>query len=135
MLSDRRTFLKILGSLPLAWLVAACGGTQTVVTGPSLPRIGFLARSGSETELELLKNGLKDLGYVDSQNITLEARLVDPDRFQETAEQLIRLPVKVFIAANDAAAQAARAVTDRIPILFAESGDPVSAGFVQNLAR
>jgi putative ABC transport system substrate-binding protein len=136
MLSDRRAFFKISGSLSLAWLLAACdSGTQPIVTGPSLPRIGFLTATGSNTELDLLKNGLKDVGYVDGQTITLDARLVEPDQLQETAEQLMRLPVKVLIAADDAAARAARTASDRIPILFAESSDPVSAGFVQNLAR
>src|SRR5215207_10234134 len=135
MMTHRRLFYKTWGCLVLCWLLSGCGGTQTIVVEPSLPRVGFLAASGSEPELELLKNGLKDVGYVDGQNIQLEPRLVEPEALLDAAEQLTRLPVKVLIAADDVSARAARAATDRIPIVFAESADPVAAGFVQSLAR
>src|SRR5215207_1208079 len=108
MMTHRRLFYKTWGCLVLCWLLSGCGGTQTIVVEPSLPRVGFLAASGSEPELELLKNGLKDVGYVDGQNIQLEPRLVEPEALLDAAEQLTRLPVKVLIAADDVSARAAR---------------------------
>ena len=103
-------------------------------------RIGYL-RSGSMADAmkygEALRHGLRDLGYVEGQNLTIETRAADGqyERLASLAAELIRLPVDVIVAGGSVAIRAARQATSTIPIVMAVSTDPVGAGLVASLAR
>ena len=104
-----------------------------------VPRIGYLqigSRLGQESEAFL--QGLRDLGYVDGENIVIEYR-GDPqrreDRLPELAADLVRLKVDIIVALAPPAARAAKNVTQTIPIVMRSTEDPVQAGLVESLAR
>ena len=104
------------------------------------PRLGFL-RSGSADDAkrygEVLREGLRDLGYVDGQNITIIARAADQkyERLPQLATELVELNVDVIVAGGTPAIRAAKQVTRSIPIVMAVSTDPVRAGLVASLAQ
>ncbi len=105
-----------------------------------VPRIGFLSsRSPTETApyLGVFRQGLRELGYVEGQNIAIEYRFAEgrPERLPALAAELVRLKVDVMVTTASPAPQAAKQATSTIPIVFAASGDPVSEGLVASLAR
>ena len=93
----------------------------------------FLARRN----LDAFLGGLKDLGYVDGENIAIEYRSADGnfDRLPGLAAELVRLNVDVIVAGPTAAAVAAKNATSRIPIVVHNVGDPVGLGLVASLAH
>ena len=105
-----------------------------------VPRIGYL-RSGSTADAarygEALRQGLRDLGYIEGQNITIETRAADGhlERLPGLAAELLRLPVDVIVAGGTPAIRAAKQATSTVPIVIAVSTDPVGAGLVESLAR
>ena len=104
----------------------------------NVPRIGFLSPgNATSSPTETFRQGLRDLGYMDGQNLVVEYRWADGDiaRLSALAAELVRLRVDVLVAATNAAALAARQATSTIPIVFAASSDPVGTGLVANLAH
>jgi len=101
-----------------------------------VPRIGFLANVRSPGT-EAFQKGLRELGYVEGQNIIVEWRLAEGrfERLPEFAAELVRLKVDVIYAPADPYVEVARKATTTIPIVFAVVADPVGRGFVQSLAR
>ena len=105
-----------------------------------IPRIGYL-RGGSAADaagrVEALRQGLRNLGYIEGQNFTIESRTEENyDRLLELAAELVRLPVDVIVASSAPAIRAAKQATSTIPIVMAVGGpDPVGAGLVASLAR
>jgi putative ABC transport system substrate-binding protein len=103
-----------------------------------IPRIGIL-RIGSPPDpfVEAFKQGLRELGYVEGRNITIEYRWADGkrERLPKLAADLVSLNVDVIVASADAPAVAAKQATTVIPIVMPASGDPVEAGLVASLAR
>ena len=99
-------------------------------------RIGVLANIRSPS-LDAFQNGLRDLGYVDGQNVIVEWRLAEGrfDRLPELAAELVRLNVDVIVAPGPPYVNAARDATATIPIVFALVPDPVGNGLVQSLGR
>src|SRR5262249_14677798 len=99
-------------------------------------RIGYLG-AGSGRLHEAFRQGLRDLGYVEGQHITIEERGADNqlDRLPVLAAELVRLPVDVMVTGGGNAARAAQHATRTIPIVMAASGDPVGTGLVASLAR
>jgi putative tryptophan/tyrosine transport system substrate-binding protein len=84
---------------------------------------------------EVLREGLRDLGYVEGRNLVIEYRSGDHRaRLAELAAELVRLNVEVIVTPG-AAAEAAKRATETVPIVFSFSGDPIQAGFVKSLAR
>jgi len=108
----------------------------------SLPRIGFLA-PGSLSEpriarfFQAFRQGLRELGYVEGQNIAIESRWAEEqyDRLPGLAAELVRLKVNVIVAGGGPGIQAAKQATETIPIVMVGTADPVAAGFVASLAR
>lgn len=103
-----------------------------------MPRIGYLTLRASPDELnEAFLQGLRDLGYIEGQNITIEYRWAagKVDRLPALAEELVRLRVDVIVAQATPVVQAAKNATRTIPIVMAGAADPVGTGFVASLAR
>ena len=103
-----------------------------------IPIVGYLALAAGPDDplVTAWRQALRELGYVDGQNIRLEFQTAQghPDRLPSLAEELVKLNVDVIFAANGLAAQALRRATSTIPIVIALV-DPVAAGLVTNLAH
>jgi putative ABC transport system substrate-binding protein len=132
---DRRAFLSgaTLGLL-VAPLVA-----EAQQTGKA-PRIGVLAaysREASAFLWESFRHGLTEEGWEDGRNIIIESRFAEGkfDKLHALAEELVHLKVDMIVAVNSPGTRAAMAVTNSIPIVMVEVGDPVATGFVKSLAR
>jgi putative ABC transport system substrate-binding protein len=107
---------------------------------PKTPRIGYLSPLSAAADAmhtEAFRQGLRDLGYIEGQNVVLETRYADgnPDGLPGLAAELVRLNVDVIVASPTEAVRAAQKATQTIPIVMAFSGDPVGSGFVAGLAR
>ena len=131
---ERRGF--IVGTLGL---LAAPIAAETQPAG-KVHRIGFLG-SGSATgdprAREAFRDGLRELGWVEGQNLLIEYRFADgkPERLPALAAELVALKVDVIVAPNTPAALAAKQATRTLPIVFIGAGDPVTSGLVTSLAR
>ena len=138
---SRREILR--GSLALAGLglLAGCGIPFGPSAQPTRPRrIGILSPSGGTAQarnLEAFGQGLRELGYVEGRDVTLEVRSAEgrEERLPELAAELVRLDVDLILTAANGTRAAGQA-TSTIPIVFATAGpDPVAEGFVASLAR
>src|SRR5215510_10440074 len=98
-----------------------------------VPRIGVLwERSPTDPSIAAFRQGLRELGYTEGQSIVIEDRYAHGvvDQFPTLAAELIDLNVDVLVVAGTVAAQAAKARTSTVPIVFTVPGDPVGAGLV-----
>src|SRR5438093_8277535 len=105
-----------------------------------VPRIGFLTSQSLSTlsdRIEALRQGLRELGYVEGKNIVIEWRYAEgkPDRLPVLAAELVRLKVDVIVTAGPASTRPAKEATSTIPIVMGFDNDPVGNGFVASLAR
>ncbi len=132
---SRRAFLTSLaGGLLLA------SRSADAQKAKSLHRIGWLSSASAAnglTNLEALRTGLRELGYIEGQTITIEARWADErvERLPQLAAELVRLPVHVLCTAGGPASGAAKQATSTIPIVFASVAFPDQAGLVASYAR
>ena len=114
--------------------------TQAQPAG-QMPRVGVLVPGVPPGEpggwLDRFRQGLRDLGYVEGQTITLEVRWDEHhrERWPDLAAALVRLRVDLIVTGTTAAAQAAKHATRTIPIVMAVSADPVGDGLIASLAR
>jgi len=125
----------LVGALALLFLAAPLAGEAQRV-----PRVGILwvsARAMLGDRHEAFQQGLRDLGWVDGQNIAIEARFADgkADRLQELAIDLATRQVDIIVAPSAEIVKAVRQVTTAIPIVMANVADPVRLGFISSLAR
>jgi putative tryptophan/tyrosine transport system substrate-binding protein len=104
-----------------------------------IPRIGYLTLSVSSPSplQEAFRDGLRQLGYIEGQNIHIEYRYAagKVERLKELAAELVGLKPDVIVAANTQSIEASRRATKTIPIVFPVTFDPVASGFVASLAR
>jgi len=105
-----------------------------------ITKIGYLLPSNAAATahiLEAFRQGLRELGYVEGKNILLEVRYGEAraERISEMARELVGLKVDVIVTATDLAIATVKRETQTIPIVMANSTDPVATGFVASLAR
>ena len=120
--------------------VAAPLAAQAQPTPGKTARIGYLSfRSGPSYLDEAFRQGLRELGYFEGQNISVEYRWADfkPDRAATLAAELVRLNVNVIVSTGGGTvtALAVKKAVKTIPVVFTSGGDPVSAGLVASLDR
>ena len=123
-------------ALGLALVPFAAEAQQTAKAA----RIGYLSPTSAAADAlysEAFRQGLRALGYVEGQNIFIEARYADgrSERLSDFAAELVRLKVDVIVAAPTTAVRAVQRATRTIPIVMAFAGDPVGEGFAVGLAR
>jgi len=106
---------------------------------PKVPRIGFLASfgAGPDPRSEALREGLRELGYVEGKNIVIEYRHAagSSNLLAEFAAEFVRLKVDVIVTGSTVAVRAANKLTKTIPVVMTGTGDPVGTGLVASLAR
>ena len=133
---DRRQFMGVISSSLLA-VPCAAEAQQTA----KVPRVGLLLFGSAGGDLSRagigLREGLRELGYVEGRSIFLDIRFGegDPNRLAILAAELVRERVDVIVAGGTLATEAARRATTTIPIVMAAASDPEGAGFIQSVAR
>jgi len=102
-----------------------------------VPRIGVVGPAPGSPLLAAFRQGLRELGYTEGQNVALEVRSLDgrPERLPDLLAELVRLKVDVILAPSNLMIAAAQKATTSIPIVMSNAIDPVAAGFVASLAR
>ncbi len=134
-MSKRRKLIAIVSGGTVAWRLDARAqepaGSRT---------IGFLsanAHTAMSPRIEAFRKGLRELGYVEGENITVECRFANgrPDRLRPLADELVRLNVSVIVTEGTTATRFAKNATSSIPIVMAQDPDPVGTGFIASLAR
>jgi putative ABC transport system substrate-binding protein len=134
--------MKTISFLTLCAVLFALCSSAEAQQPKKVHRIGYLATSDPATESarsEPIRLALRELGYIDGQNVAIEYRYAEGkrDRLSELAAELVRLKVDLIVAAGGPPSiQAARNATKTIPIVMVGTGiDPVEAGLVESLAR
>src|SRR5262249_1649076 len=127
----RREFMALLGCSAAGWPLAA----RAQQPAERMRRIGILADE-RWPPIDSLKQGLRNLGYVEGQNLEVVYRFAagQAERYPGLAAELVALPVEVIVALGTPASVAAKRATEAIPIVV-QTGDPVAAGLVRDLAH
>lgn len=131
-----KSFRRCLFSM-VCFALAVSAGAQPA---KKVPRVGYLAAVSATADaprLAAFRQGLRDLGYVEGQNIVIDYRHVERDlaRLPEAAAELVGLRADVLVTVTTNAALAARKVAGTIPLVFMGVTDPIAAGLVESLAR
>jgi ABC-type uncharacterized transport system substrate-binding protein len=132
--------LKLVRLAVIALLLMLAGVVAQAQSPKKMATIGVLMSGSSSTAghyAEAFHHGLRDLGYIEGQTITVDYRWAEDrsDRFAEIAGDLARGKVDVILVWGTTAVSAAKKATSTIPIVFVAVGDPVGSGIVSSLAR
>ena len=130
----RREFITLLGGMGAVWPLAARAQQAT------MPVVGFLGSDSPKIyadRLRAFRRGLKDAGYVETENVVIEYRWANGDNNQlaALAAELVGLRANVLVSGSTPAALALKAATTSIPIVFFTAGDPIALGLVGSLNR
>ena len=129
---------KIVRLVAIIAALVGCGASAEAQQAKKMARIGVL-RPGSPGDpmVESFRQGLRDLGYVEGQNIAVEYRWAEEklERLSDLAAELVRLKVEVMLAGSTPSVRAAQKATKTTPIVMAAGIDPVEAGVIQSFAR
>jgi putative tryptophan/tyrosine transport system substrate-binding protein len=131
----RREVITLLGGAAAAWPLAA-----RAQRAAKTARIGFLGadtQSGIESRLERFRAGLRDLGYVEGDNIFIDFRWAEGNyvRLAEFAAELVRLKVDLLVTYGTPGTLAAKQATTTVPIVMIVSGDAIATGIATSLAH
>ena len=132
--------MKTLIYLFLVIAMMVLGGVVQAQQPEKIARIGYLGAftpSAGASLLDAFRQGLREFGYVEGQNIFIDYRWAEgkPDRLPVAAAELVNIRAEVIVTQSNAAAAALQQATKTIPIIVAGMGDPVESGFVASLAR
>jgi putative tryptophan/tyrosine transport system substrate-binding protein len=133
----RREFITLLGGAAVVWPLAARAQQKE-----GTPHIGVLlgladGHPETQSRVKALQKGLRDLGWLEGQNIRADYRFAssDPNRAREYAAELVRLKPDVIVANSTPVLTALRQATSTIPIVMAVVNDPVGQGFISSAAH
>jgi putative ABC transport system substrate-binding protein len=129
---NRKIFVTALGAMIFALCVSLEAQQPKKV-----PRIGYESGVSPTEREEAFRQGLRDLGYVEGQNIVIEWRFAQgkTDQVRRNAAELVRLKVDVIVTGGATDTRAAKEATSTIPIVMTNDNDPVGTGMVASLAR
>ena len=130
----RRQFMSVIGGAAVTWPLVARAQQ------PAMPVVGFISGSTAAERVAVLtafRRGLKEIGYVEGQNVTIEYRYAEGqyDRMPTLLADLIQRRVTVIFAGDAPSALAAQAATTTIPIIFNSGVDALQIGLVASLSR
>ena len=130
----RRDVIRLIGGAGVAWPLAARAQQR------AMPVVGFIvggSRASLRDELPAFEAGLKEIGFIDGQNLALEYYFADGqyERFPAFAADLVKRRVSVIAVSTPPGAFAAKQATTEIPIVFSVGADPVQIGLVPSLSR
>ena len=132
---------KVAVSVVVILVLAYFCPAEAQQTTKAMPRIGFIFSSGTpeipSPLFEAFRLGLRDLGYVDGENIVIVHRYAEGrlDRMPALVNDLVQQKVDVIVAPNNVVIRAAKKATNTIPIVMVTTVDPVAAGYVESFAR
>jgi putative ABC transport system substrate-binding protein len=114
-----------------------CGTTIHAQQPTKIPTIGWAGVAASGSRIELFRRELREIGYFEHKNIKIEVRSAQDklDRLPNTIDELLGLGVDVLVVPSTPGALAAKKATNKVPIVFIGSGDPIAAGLVDSLSR
>src|SRR2546425_11478068 len=132
--------MRLIGLVILAFSLILAPLAAEAQRSGRIPRIGYLSNGNPakvSTEREAFRRGLRELGWVEGQNVTIEYRWAEgnPDRFPALVAEFVQLKVDVIVLSGLPALHAARRATSTIPVVFVVLADPIAAGLVTSLAR
>jgi putative tryptophan/tyrosine transport system substrate-binding protein len=128
----RRKFLALIGGAAAGWPLAAYAQQA-----PKAARLGYLAPASNPDLQQALLGGLRDLGYVEGQNLAIEYRFMlgQAKSYDELAAEIARLAPDAIVVVGTPPALAAKRQTTTIPIIMAPAADPLRSGLVASLSR
>jgi len=134
--------LRTFGVVALVLVSLAASRTADAQPAGKIWRIGYLSLVSGDVEqnrpwVAAFRDGLRELGYVEGQNVVIEQRYAagHVDRLPALAAELVRLKVDILVTAPAGSALAAKKITSTVPIVFMGEPDPVGTGLVASLAR
>ncbi len=137
-MSTRQGKITILTLCAMLFALCYSASAQQPKKVPLIGHLSPLDSASESTRAEAIRLALRELGYIEGQNIDIEYRYAEGkrDRLPELAAELVGLKVDLIVSAGGTTTQAAKNATKTIPIIMVGAGpDPVEAGFVESLAR
>ena len=128
-------FTAVMAILLLAGVVV--GEAQQAAKPVTIGVLSGLSREWQQASLEAFRRRLRELGWEEGKNLSIEERFADGDvaRLPALSEELVQRKVEIIVAATSAATRAAMRATKTIPIVMVDVGDPLTSKFVTTLAR
>src|SRR6266436_1285278 len=132
--------MRLIGLVILAFSLILAPLAAEAQRSGRIPRIGYLSNGNPakvSTEREAFRRGLRELGWIEGQNVTIEYRWAEgnPDRLPALVAELVQVKVDVIVVSGNSAIRAAQNATRTIPVVFVVLTDPVTLGLVPSLAR